>query len=224
MTQTAFLFDLDGTLVDSVYQHVLAWTDALQTEDISLPIWVVHQRIGMSDGLIVDELCRMSQRPTDSGLAQRLKSAHAQAYKRYANSVRPLAGAAQLLAYLDASKVPWAIATSGDLESAKPNLIALGLDPKAITLVSRSDAQVSKPDPDLFIQAAGRLKTPINRAIVVGDSQWDMLAAARCGALGVGLLCGGHGSDELQRSGAVRIYDDPFMLLQKINELTPDRI
>ena len=224
MTGTAFLFDLDGTLVDSVYQHVLAWHEALQGQHIFLPTWVVHHRIGMSDGLIIDECLRMAGRASDGDLTQRLKTAHSQAFKTLANTVRPFPGAEQLLAYLNEEHIPWAIATSGDLDSAKPNLTALGLDPDAITLVTKNEAERSKPDPDLFVKAADRLAIPVSRTIVVGDSQWDMLAAARCGALGVGLLCGGHGSDELQRSGAVRIYDDPAMLLQKISELTPNTI
>ncbi len=224
MTRTAFLFDLDGTLIDSVYQHVLAWQEALQGEGISLPTWVVHQRIGMSDGLIIDECLRTAGRAPEGELVKRLKSTHTQAYRALAKTVKPFPGAEQLLAYLDAEDIPWAIATSGDLDSATPNLAALGLDPGAIAIVTRNDAAFSKPDPDLFVKAADRLATSVERTVVVGDSQWDMLAAARCGALGIGMLCGGHGSDELQRSGAVRIYDDPAMLLQKINEIVPRTI
>lgn len=191
---------------------------------MAVPTWTVHQRIGMSDSLIIAELGRMAGRTVDGGLADRLKGAQSQAYKRLANTVAPFPGARPLLNYLDTEEIPWAIATSGDLQSAISTLAALGLDPDKVKLVTKADAQRSKPDLDLFIRAAERLKMPPENTIVVGDSQWDMLAAARCGALGVGLLCGGHGSDELQRSGAVRIYDDPAMLLQKINELVPNVI
>ena len=224
MTQTAFLFDLDGTLVDSVYQHILAWHDALMTEDIDLPIWLIHQRIGMSDGLIINEFLRISGRVADAQLTTRLIGAHSNAYKKLASTVKPLPGARELLQYLDTVDMPWAIATSGDVTGAMPNLSALGLDPDAITLVTRNEADLSKPDPDLFIQAAAKLGVPIDDTIVIGDSQWDMLAAARCGALGVGLLCGGNGADDLQRSGAIRLYADPSALLQNINELAPRAI
>ncbi len=224
MTQTAFLFDLDGTLVDSVYQHILAWHDALMTEDIDLPIWLIHQRIGMSDGLIINEFLRISGRVADAQLTTRLIGAHSNAYKKLASTVKPLPGARELLQYLDTVDMPWAIATSGDVTGAMPNLSALGLDPDAITLVTRNEADLSKPDPDLFIQAAAKLGVPIGDTIVIGDSQWDMLAAARCGALGVGLLCGGNGADDLQRSGAIRLYADPSALLQNINELAPRAI
>ena len=224
MTETAFLFDLDGTLIDSVYQHVIAWHEALRSEHIELPIWRIHQRIRMSDGLIVEEFLRISGRHADGALSKRLIEAHGEAYKGLSVSVKPLPGAKALLAYLEKEKMPWAIATSSDLVGARPNLAALDLDPKEITLITREQADLSKPDPDLFIQAAGKLGVGTQTAIVVGDSQWDMLAAGRCGALGVGLLCGGNGADDLQRSGAIRLYSDPGALLQNINELAPKAI
>ncbi len=224
MTQTAFLFDLDGTLVDSVYQHVLAWHEALRGEQIDLPVWLIHKRIGMSEGQMIAELLRIYDRVPDTALTERLREGHARAYKTLSETVKPLPGAQALLAHLDTQQIPWAIATSGDRDGAKPNLTALGLDPGTIIMVTRSEARLSKPDPDLFIQAAGRLNVPTGSTIVVGDSEWDMLAAARCGALGVGLLCGGNGGEELQKSGAIRIYDDPAALLANINELAPTTI
>jgi phosphoglycolate phosphatase-like HAD superfamily hydrolase len=86
-------------------------------------------------------------------------------------------------------------------------------------VVTRDQVRFAKPDPDLFIAAAERLKLPIERCIVVGDSIWDMLAAARCGALGVGLLSGGYGEDELERAGALRVYEDPADLHAHIDEI-----
>ena len=224
MTQTAFLFDLDGTLVDSVYHHVMAWHQALHGEQIELPVWSIHKRIGMSDGLMIGELLRIAGKPSENELTERLKAGHAKAYKDLSATVKPLPGAQALLAYLSTERVPWAIATSGDPDGALPKLTALGLDPNTIIMVTRDEAKLSKPDPDLFIQAAERLNVQISRTIVVGDSQWDMLAAARCGALGVGLLCGGNDADELQRSGASRIYGDPATLLENVNELVPNVI
>jgi HAD superfamily hydrolase (TIGR01509 family) len=177
--EPVFLFDLDGTLVDSVYQHVLAWKEALDS----------------------------------------VRRLHAHAYRRMADRIRPLPGARELLAWLTDAGIQWAIATSGRMETAAVNLTALGVDPARTPVVTRDQVKYAKPDPDLFLAAAARLNAPIERAVVVGDSIWDMLAAARCRALGVGLLCGGYGAGELQQAMAFRVYEDPADLLVHIDEL-----
>ena len=133
--------------------------------------------------------------------------------------MRPLPGARELLGFLTDAGIPWAIATSGRMETAAVNLAALGVDPKASPVVTRDEVRYAKPDPDLFLAAAARLDVPIERTIVVGDSIWDMLAATRCRALGVGLLSGGYGSEELRQSGAIRVYEDPADLLGHIDEV-----
>ena len=109
--------------------------------------------------------------------------------------------------------VPWAIATSGRMESARPTLDLLSLDPNVI-IITRDQVRFAKPDPDLFLAAAERLGVDIESSIVVGDSVWDQLAARRARALGVGLLSGGYGQDELERAGAYRVYNDPADLLR----------
>jgi HAD superfamily hydrolase (TIGR01509 family) len=139
--------------------------------------------------------------------------------QRQAASIRPLPGACELLSWLSDAGIPWAIATSGRMETAAVNLAALGVDPEQTPVVTRDRVKYAKPDPDLFLAAAERLGVPIETAMVVGDSIWDMLAAVRCRALGVGLLCGGYGLDELQQSGAFRVYEDPADLLRHIDEV-----
>jgi HAD superfamily hydrolase (TIGR01509 family) len=217
--ESAFLFDLDGTLVDSVYQHVLAWHEALRAEKIELSIWRIHRKIGMSGGLFTDQLLREIDRDVGPDMIDRLREQHAAAYRRLATSVVPLPGARELLEHLTGVGIPWAIATSGRMETAAPNLRALGVDPAATIVVTRDEVRFAKPDPDLFIEAAKRLGVPIESAIVVGDSIWDMLAAARCRALGVGLLSGGYGQDELERSAALRVYEDPADLHRHLDEV-----
>ena len=214
----AILFDLDGTLVDSVYQHVLAWREALERAGISLSVWRIHRRIGMSGGLLVNALLREVGQPVSADQTQRLRQYHAEAYARLLSQVRPLPGARELLAELTRDGVPWAIATSGWLESARPALDLLGLGPDA-PIVTRDQVRHAKPDPDLFLAAAARLGAPIETSAVVGDSVWDLLAARRARALGVGLLSGGYGEDELLAAGAYRVYQDPADLLQHLDEL-----
>jgi len=217
--QTAFLFDLDGTLVDSVYQHVLAWHQALDEAGIELSVWRIHRKIGMSGGLFTDQLLRETTLTITPELIAQLREGHAVAYKRQGATVRPLPGAKELLATLTENNIPWAIATSGRMETAAINIAALGVDPAKIPVVTRDQVKYAKPDPDLFLAAAARLGVPIENAIVVGDSIWDMLAALRCRALGVGLLSGGYGQDELERSGAMRVYEDPQDMLKHLDEV-----
>jgi HAD superfamily hydrolase (TIGR01549 family) len=217
--QTAFLFDLDGTLVDSVYQHVLAWRDALEAEEIPLSVWRIHRKIGMSGGLLTNSLLRETGFEIDHGRAERLRRLHAHAYTRYAGDVRPLPGARDLLAYLTDAGIPWAIATSGWMETAKPAVETLGVDFDAAAVVTRDQVKYGKPDPDLFLAAAERLGVDIETSSVVGDSVWDMMAARRARALEIGVLSGGYGREELERAGAFRVYEDPADLLEHIDEV-----
>jgi len=214
----AFLFDLDGTLVDSVYQHVLAWREALETANIGLSVWRIHRRIGMSGGLFVNALARETGQTFSPEQAARLGRLHAEAYARLVPQVRPLPGARELLAFLTRAGVPWTIATSGRLESAQPVLDKLAIPP-GVPIVTRDQVPYAKPDPDLFLAAAARLGVDIESAMVVGDSVWDLLAARRARALGVGLLSGGYGEDELDRAGAYRVYQDPADLLAHLYEV-----
>jgi HAD superfamily hydrolase (TIGR01509 family) len=214
----AFLFDLDGTLVDSVYQHVLAWREALEKSGIELAVWRIHRRIGMSGGLLIDALLRETCRRVTKGEAERLAKFHEEAYARLRSQVRVLPGALELLECLSRVGVPWAIATSGWPASADPMLALLGIGADA-PVVTREQVEHAKPDPDLFLAAAERLGVPVSRSIVVGDSVWDLLAARRANALGVGLLSGGYGQDELERAGAYRVYQDPADLLLHLDEM-----
>jgi HAD superfamily hydrolase (TIGR01509 family) len=215
---TAILFDLDGTLVDSVYQHVLAWREAMEKSGIELSVWRIHRRIGMSGGLLLNALLRETGRAVTAEEAGRLQRLHAEAYARLVTQVRPLPGARELLAHLTDAGVPWAIATSGRGDSARPALEVLGLGPE-VPVITRDLVQYAKPDPDLFLAAAERLGVPITDSVVVGDSVWDLLAARRARAMGVGLLSGGYGQDELERAGAYRVYQDPADLLSHLDEV-----
>jgi HAD superfamily hydrolase (TIGR01509 family) len=214
----AFLFDLDGTLIDSVYQHVLAWHEALEEVGLSLAVWRIHRRIGMSGGLLVQALGREIGRRLTLEQAQELQRRHAAAYERYQGAIQPLPGARELLQQLSRANVLYAIATSGRPEGARSALERLGVRPE-IPVITRQEVQRAKPDPDLFLAAAQRLNLPITRAMVVGDSVWDLLAARRAGCLGIGLLSGGYGKEELEQVGAYRVYQDPADLLSHLDEV-----
>jgi HAD superfamily hydrolase (TIGR01509 family) len=214
----AFLFDLDGTLVDSVYHHVLAWREALEEDGIELSVWRIHRRIGMSGGLFINALLRETGRAVGPEEAERLQQLHSVAFRKRAEQVRPLPGARELLAYLYERGVPYAIATSGRMVTARPTLDMLSI-PDDVPIVTRDQVRYAKPDPDLFLAAAERLGVSAESSVVVGDSVWDLLAAQRARSLGIGLLSGGYGEDELVRAGAYRVYDDPADLLVHLDEV-----
>jgi HAD superfamily hydrolase (TIGR01549 family) len=218
-TPPAFLFDLDGTLIDSVYQHVLAWREALEHAGTELSVWRIHRRIGMSGGLLVNALLRETGGGPGAVDAERLQSLHAEAFaRRFASQVRPLPGATDLLRALAGAAVPHAIATSGRLDTARRSLEMLGVN-HAVPVITRDEVRYAKPDPDLFLAAAERLGISIHNCVVVGDSVWDLLAARRARALSIGLLSGGYGQEELERAGAYRVYQDPRDLLDHLDEV-----
>ena len=209
--QPAFVFDLDGTLVDSVYQHVLAWHEALETEGVQLSVWRIHRKIGMSGGLFTNMLLRETGAELSPEKIERLQRLHAVAYRKVSRDIR--------LDALTDAEIPWAIATSGRMESAGPVLETLGIALDRVPVITRDLVKYAKPDPDLFLAAAARLGVAIESASVVGDSVWDMLAAQRARSLGIGLLSGGYGMEELERAGAYRVYEDPADLLEHLDEV-----
>jgi len=213
-----FLFDLDGTLIDSVYQHVLAWREALDTLGVELSNWKIHRRIGMSGGLIIHAFTRDTGRELVAEEAEKLQKLHGEAYGPRQKEVHLLPGAKELLAALDKAKVKWAIATSGKRDKAQfaLDMLEIGDD---VPVITRDDVEHAKPAPDLFLAAAKKVGVDLADCVVVGDSVWDLLAARRARALGVGLLSGGYGEDELYQAGAYRVYADPADLLAHLDEI-----
>jgi HAD superfamily hydrolase (TIGR01509 family) len=201
-----------------VYQHAIAWCKALERSGIQLSVWRIHRRIGMSGGLLAESLARETGRELSDDAAAKVKRAHGELFAAQLPDVRLLPGAQDLVRHLTKAKVPWAIATSGPLATARP-LLQLVAPPPGVPVITRDDVAHAKPNPDLWLAAAARLGVPIESAIAVGDSVWDLLAARRARALGVGLLSGGYGAEELERAGAYRVYEDPADLLQHIDEL-----
>ncbi|MEJ2655066.1 MAG: HAD family hydrolase [Acidihalobacter sp.] len=184
-----------------------------------MSIWRIHRKIGMSGGLFTQMLLRETGLEFTSERMERLQQRHAEAYLRHASEVRPLPGARALVSALKDKGVPWAIATSGRMETARSALNLIGIDLADVPVVTRDQVKNAKPDPDLFIAAAQRLGVAIESTMVVGDSVWDILAAQRARALGIGLLSGGYSPDELKEAGAYRVYEDPADLLNHLDEV-----
>jgi HAD superfamily hydrolase (TIGR01509 family) len=212
------IFDLDGTLVDTVYAHVFAWQRAFA--EVGLPIdgWRIHRRIGMSGGLHVRAAAREVGRPIADDEANALQRRHGELYRELLPERRPLPGAVELLTELRTNGIVHGIATSGRRPEIDASLEALEV-PADTVVVARGDVLRAKPEPDLFLTCAERLGTESDDCYVVGDAVWDLLAARRAGMLSVGLLSGGYGEDELTRAGAFRVYRDAAELRISLDEL-----
>ena len=216
----ALIFDLDGTLVDTVYAHVFAWQRALAALR-TWPIdgWRIHRRIGMSGGLFTRAVARELGRDLTDEEAAEVQDVHGELFRELLPERRPLPGAAELLAYLRETSVTHGIATSGRRPEIDASLEALGVPPDDTVVVERGDVARAKPEPDLFVECARRLAADPRDCYVVGDAVWDLLAARRAGMLSIGLLSGGYGADELERAGAYRVYRDAAELRVSLDEL-----
>ena len=215
---TALIFDLDGTLVDTVYAHVFAWQRALAEVGMPIDGWRIHRRIGMSGGLFTRAVAREIGRELNPDEVEAVQARHGELYRELLPERRPLPGAARLLQELRAFEIVHGIATSGRRPEIDASLEALGVGAETV-VVERGDVQRAKPEPDLFVACAQRLGVEPVECYVVGDAVWDLLAARRAGMLSVGLLSGGYGEDELTRAGAFRVYRDAEELRTSLDEL-----
>jgi HAD superfamily hydrolase (TIGR01509 family) len=214
----ALIFDLDGTLVDSVYAHVLAWQLAFAEAGLPIDGWRLHRRMGMSGGLFKRAVMRELGRTISLPRLQALDERHGELFDRFLPKPRPLPGAVQLLRFLRKNKISHGIATSNQRPHINPSLKALGV-PKDTVVVERGDVARAKPEPDLFLECQERLGVAVQDCYVIGDAVWDLMAARRAGMLSIGVLSGGYGEDELIRAGAFRVFRDAADLHNYLDEL-----
>jgi HAD superfamily hydrolase (TIGR01509 family) len=214
----ALLFDLDGTLIDSAYEHVIAWRDALDAHGIHVPSVRIHRNVGMSGRIMLQGIfAEMRIRSTPQKI-DALEKLHKRNFERRLPRLNALPGAPELLKYLTKARIRWAIATSGEKNGVQRMLRSLPI-PENTPVITGNDVERAKPHPDVFLMAASRLGVALPNCTVVGDSVWDLLAAQRAKALGVGFLTGGYSATELAEAGAFRIYKDPADLLARISEI-----
>jgi HAD superfamily hydrolase (TIGR01509 family) len=218
MTKRALIFDLDGTLVDTVYAHVFAWQQALWEASLPIDGWRVHRKIGMSGGLFTRAIAREIGRELDPEQANQLQKRHGELYRALLPEPRALPGARALLARLHSHGIPFGIATSGRRPDIDRSLDTLGVGSETV-VIERGDVARAKPEPDLFLACQERLGVEVRDCFVIGDAVWDLLAARRAGMLSVGVLSGGYGEEELIRAGAFRVYRDPEELGESLDEL-----
>jgi len=214
----ALIFDLDGTLVDTVYAHVFAWQRAFSDSGMAIDGWRIHRRIGMSGGLFTRAAARELDREIKPAAAAALQKRHGELFREFLPERRPLPGAVELLKFLRSVPVPHGIATSGGRPEIDASLDALGV-PSDTVIIERGNVARAKPEPDLFLACQRKLGVEPDECYVIGDAVWDLLAARRAGMLSIGLLSGGYGEDELSRAGAFRVYRDPAELHRSLDEL-----
>ena len=214
----ALIFDLDGTLVDTVYAHVFAWQRALAEEGMPIDGWRVHRRIGMSGGLVARAVAREVGRELSPDEVEDLQARHGAIFEELLPERRPLPGARELLATLRERAIVHGIATSGRRPEIDRSLDVLGVGDETV-VIDRGHVRRAKPEPDLFLACQEALGVEPEACYVVGDAVWDLLAARRARMLSVGLLSGGYGADELLAAGAFRVYDDAAELRASLDEL-----
>jgi len=214
----ALIFDLDGTLIDTVYAHVFAWQRALDEAGLPIDGWRIHRRIGMSGGLFARAVAREVGRELTAAEIDAMEGRHAELFQELMPERRPLPGAVELLAELRERGIVHGIATSGRRPVIDASLEALGVGAETV-VIDRGDVARAKPEPDLFLACQEALGVTPGDCYVVGDAVWDLLAARRARMLSIGLLSGGYGTDELLTAGAFRVYQDAAELRGSLDEL-----
>jgi HAD superfamily hydrolase (TIGR01509 family) len=209
----AVLFDVDGTLVDSNYLHVEAWSHAFDELDVPVEAWRVHRAIGQDSAKLLAAL--LGDRAEDLG--DQAKALHTRFYAELAYRLRPLDGARELLQTLARRETTVVLATSAPEDELALLTAALDADDSITATTNADDVDMAKPDPSIVKVALGKAGVEAENAIFVGDTVWDCIAASRAGVRTIGLLCGGSSSAELRPAGAIAVYDDPAALLREIH-------
>jgi HAD superfamily hydrolase (TIGR01509 family) len=214
----ALVFDLDGTLVDTVYAHVLAWQVALAEAGVAVDGYRLHRHVGSSGDLIVRFAQREAGRAVSAEQVEAIHRRHGELFRQIVPRPRPLPAAVEMFRALRESGIPHAIATASYRPLIDPSLEAVGAGPEAVVIDGRGPLR-GKPEPDLFLASRDRLGSRVEDCIIVGDAIWDHIGARRAGMLSVGVLTGGYGEEELYHAGAFRVYRNLADLLHNLDEL-----
>lgn len=211
--QSAVLFDVDGTLVDSNYLHVHAWLRAFAEQRIEVESWRIHRAIGMDGSALV----RLLSDDAPDDVRRRLKELHSRFYLESAPLLSPLPGARRLLERIAALHLPVVLATSAPDDELAVLRKALDCDDLIAAVTSSADVDIAKPEPDIIGIALDRIGATAERAVFVGDAVWDVAACVRAGLPCIGVLSGGVSRAELETAGAVGVFDNAEELLTQLD-------
>jgi HAD superfamily hydrolase (TIGR01509 family) len=212
-SRPAAILDVDGTLMDTVYHHALAWHRALRRHDLDVPVWRIHRHIGMGGDQIVSALCGEE---VERERGEAIREAESEAYQAFIEEVQPLPGARALIEALNERGHPIVLASSAKGEELDRYLDLLGARELADAWTSSEDVEATKPHPDLVEGALEKVEG--DSAVMVGDSPWDAKAAARAGVPTIGLLTGGFAEPELREAGADPVFESLDELRRRVDE------
>lgn len=207
-TRSAILFDLDGTLVDSTYHHAVAWQRAFVRLECPIPLWRIHRSIGMGGDRLV---AHVAGDDVEQRIGDEVRDAWREEFSKIKAEVLPLPGAAELVRKVTKEGYRAALASSGDPEFSREFMEMLGVGDDVDLLTTSEDADASKPHPDLLEVTMEKLGA--DRAVMLGDTPYDVESAARLGLECVGLRSGGYSEAELTEAGAALVVDAPEDLL-----------
>ncbi len=209
----ALIVDVDGTLVDSTYEHVLAWSRAFRAHDVVVPAWRIHRAVGMGGDQLIPHVAGAD---VDERLGDRIREVEGDAYAEYLPTIRAFPDANTFLERCRALGAPVVLASSAKPSELDRYLELLDGDRLDLRWTNSDDVSNTKPAPDLIHQALEQI--PGADALMVGDATWDVIAAERAGISSIGLLTGGYGADELRSAGALAVY----ARLEELTEALPE--
>ena len=213
------VLDIDGTLVDTNYQHAIAWFRAFRAHGIVLPVWRIHRHIGMGGDQLVPAL---TDERTDRELGEEIREAETGHYLELIGEVEPMDGSRELIEELKRRGHTVVLASSAKRDEVDHYLDQLDARALADAWTTSADVEATKPQPDLVQAALERTGGSPQDAVMVGDTTWDVEAASRAGVGTLTVRTGGFGTDELREAGALAIFESVRELLERLEE-TPLR-
>ena len=214
---TAAILDVDGTLVDSNYQHAIAWYRALREHGVTVPVWRIHRHVGMGGDQLVAAL---AGEEVERRVGDRVREAEKRAYGELIGEVAALEGARELIAELHRRGHPIVLASSAKQEETEYYIDLLDAAELIDAYTTSADVEATKPEPDLV--AVALAKAGVLSAVMVGDTNWDVEAAARAELKTIAVLTGGFSEAELRDAGAVDVFETLVELRQRL-DVTPLR-
>jgi HAD superfamily hydrolase (TIGR01509 family) len=209
------VLDIDGTLVDTNYQHAIAWFRAFARHDIVLPIWRIHRHIGMGGDQVVTALCGED---VEARLGDEIRDADGEAYAALIGEVRTMEGSRELIASLKERGHVVVLASSAKQDEVEAYLDLLDARELADAWTTSADVESTKPAPDLVHAAMSRVDSDPGDAVMVGDTPWDVKAAGAAGVSTLAVMTGGFSHAELREAGAAAIYESVAELTERLDD------